>query len=800
MQRREAAGTGASLDASSPGAVTTVGPAPAFESYIDGLSAQRIWGWCWFPEHPELVSALRVRAGTAILATMRADQFRQDLADAGKRGGRCAFDIALPSLWQTRVRSLQVELEDGRLLPDGECVLATALPTPDRLGGPWPLRLIGVEGYLECFGPTIRGWVAPPGGLAPARLSICEADAVLFAIEAKDWRPDLEDSHQGDGRGGFDLSVPAMLRDGNTHLIDIRIGAGSVLYEPLRITLDVAPAEPTPPARSLQKLGSVAAKIGAALSPVLFSFIVNFYNMRREAERTLTSLTRAYQRDAQGIRYEVICVDNGSNPPLEEAWVRSFGPEFRLVRPRKTLPSPCFAINEAARQARGRHLAIVIDGAHVLSPGVLREAKFAVDENRDTVVALRHWFIGGDQRWLNAVGYTREQEDVLFARARWPSDGYKLFAISVPMSENPNHWFDPIAESNCLFLPADRWREIGGLDEAFDEPGGGFCNLDLLRRAADATRSVTVLVGEATFHQYHEGTTTNVSDAAKDARVRAYASHYRRLRGEEFENLNTTQFRVRGQMQHSSAYGTRQRPSFNAPLGVTTSVRSGPVERWIDVGSLRYLNGAYVESGLQDLTRWRGRCVSLAPADLMALQDVLHATRPDRIVITAAEPALVTFLDDVAGILGLGDMRIVCVVDKMPADSSARVDYVVGPPYAPATLSQVASKLDVAESVLVLFSRGAEDFFPLEPLRAYARFVSFGSYLIVLRTVVGQPWLGYSKYWLRRVIHLFLQDSDFVIDETCTQQLISVCSAGYLARVKPPLPRADDDELETIAS
>jgi cephalosporin hydroxylase/glycosyltransferase involved in cell wall biosynthesis len=785
-----------------------VGSAPEFDSYVDGVTARRAWGWCWFPEHPQQVAAVRVRAGTSILARMRADQFRQDLADAGKGNGACAFDIALPPLVHTRALSLQVELEDGRPL----CNAVHELPAPpdgpeavtpaDQHGSTWPLRLIGVEGCLEWFGRIIRGWVAP-GAMAPARLSICEGDSVLFAIDASQWRSDLEDAHQGDGRGGFELPVPAMLLDGEAHLLDIRIGTESVLHEPLWVRLDAAPALPAAAAARTISAPSLTRRLGSvasALSPLHFSFIVNFYNMRREAERTLTSLTRAYQRDAEEIRYEVICVDNGSNPPLDEAWVSSFGPEFRLVRPSKILSSPCFAINEAAARARGRHVAIVIDGAHVLSPGVLREAKAAIDEDSDTVVALRHWFVGGDQRWLNAVGYTREQEDILFARARWPGDGYELFEISTPMSENPNHWFDPIAESNCLFLPMTLWHQMGGLDVAFDEAGGGFCNLDLLRRAASGKARVIVLLGEATFHQYHEGTTTNVSDEAKDARVRSYASRYRALRGKEFANLATTQFRIRGQMQHYSAYGTRQRPSFNAPLGVTTRVRPGALERWIDVGSLQYLNGAYVESGLQEFTTWRGQRLSLAPADLTAMQDILFEQRPDRIVITASEPALVSFLDDVARLLDLSQMRIVCVVDQVPAEPHARVDYVAGPPYAASTLSAVAARLGLAESVLVLFSRREDDFFPLEPLRAYARFVSFRSYLIVLRTVLGQPWLGYSKYWLRRVVFLFEQQSDFVVDETRTQHVITLCSGGYLTRAKPPLPRPEDDALDQLAS
>ena len=58
-----------------------------------------------------------------------------------------------------------------------------------------------------------------------------------------------------------------------------------------------------------------------------------FYDMAREAPRTLHSLSRAYQRDIDDLAYEVIVVDNGSSPEqrLTEEVVRSFGPEFHLL-------------------------------------------------------------------------------------------------------------------------------------------------------------------------------------------------------------------------------------------------------------------------------------------------------------------------------------------------------------------------------------------------------------------------------------------------------------------------------------
>ena len=55
--------------------------------------------------------------------------------------------------------------------------------------------------------------------------------------------------------------------------------------------------------------------------------------MRREAERTLHSLSRAYQQGIDDLDYEVIVVENGSadDQRLGEDFVRGFGPEFRYL-------------------------------------------------------------------------------------------------------------------------------------------------------------------------------------------------------------------------------------------------------------------------------------------------------------------------------------------------------------------------------------------------------------------------------------------------------------------------------------
>lgn len=68
------------------------------------------------------------------------------------------------------------------------------------------------------------------------------------------------------------------------------------------------------------------------MAHVPVSVIVVAYNIPREINRTLHSLSPAYQRDIAAEDYEVLVVDNGSVPPLDREFVASFGANFRLIR------------------------------------------------------------------------------------------------------------------------------------------------------------------------------------------------------------------------------------------------------------------------------------------------------------------------------------------------------------------------------------------------------------------------------------------------------------------------------------
>jgi glycosyltransferase involved in cell wall biosynthesis len=265
------------------------------------------------------------------------------------------------------------------------------------------------------------------------------------------------------------------------------------------------------------------------------SVLVIAYNMRREIPRALMSLGRDYQRGIDDLDYEVLVLDNNSSEPLDKAVVEGFGPEFRYHFLEGAPPSPAYAINYGASRASGDVLCLMIDGAHILTPGVLRLGMAAYRAFRNPVVLTRYFFLGpGSQNDTILDGYCQEVEDGLLDRIEWPGDGYRLFEIGAAFQgAEPNvTWFNRMFESNCLFMSRRTFETIGGADERFDYPGGGFLNIDLFIQSSSLEDVEPVqLVGEGSFHQVHGGTTTNVEPELRESRVEQYKAQYREIRG-----------------------------------------------------------------------------------------------------------------------------------------------------------------------------------------------------------------------------------------------------------------------------
>jgi glycosyltransferase involved in cell wall biosynthesis len=266
------------------------------------------------------------------------------------------------------------------------------------------------------------------------------------------------------------------------------------------------------------------------------SLVVVVYNIPREAPRTLHSLSAAYQRHIGLDDYEIIVVDNGSTPPVDPQLIAGLAGNFRLIRIDQAHSSPAQALNRGLAEARGDVIGVMIDGARVVTPGLLHFARHGARLHDKAVVATLGWYLGPDFQWRSMEsGYDRAREDALLASIDWPNDGYRLFEVGSMDESSVDGWFKPIAETNALFLRREFWEALGGLDERFDAPGGGLLNLDTFNRAIEwPDAQLVVLLGEATFHQLHGGTNTNIPLVRQHDNWSVWGPQYASIRGRPY--------------------------------------------------------------------------------------------------------------------------------------------------------------------------------------------------------------------------------------------------------------------------
>ena len=300
-------------------------------------------------------------------------------------------------------------------------------------------------------------------------------------------------------------------------------------------------------------------------SPPTLSVIVIMFNMQREAKRTLYSLSSEYQREVDSSSWEVLVVDNGSSAPLSEQEVAQYGVNFRYFYFDTNSRSPVQAINFAVTHAKGELVSVCIDGARILTPGILRYTLDCFNAFKNPFVCTLGWHLGKEIQNISMMkGYNQSVEDAMLDSVDWRNNGYLLFNIASLAGSSAAGYFSPIVESNFYTLKKTTYEQAYGYDIRFSAPGGGTANLDFYKRISERSDVQTVhLLGEGTFHQFHGGVTTNVSvnlHPKTSNRIQ-----YEKIRGEKYSKPNVKPVYF-GKMQEQAIqylYNQRNRPLFS---------------------------------------------------------------------------------------------------------------------------------------------------------------------------------------------------------------------------------------------
>ncbi|MBK5286935.1 MAG: hypothetical protein JJE46_00575, partial [Acidimicrobiia bacterium] len=487
-----------------------------------------------------------------------------------------------------------------------------------------------------------------------------------------------------------------------------------------------------------------------------------------------------------------IVVDNGSDASqrLTSDQVASYGPEFHLLdMGDEGDSSPVSAINAGIALARGEHLAVMIDGAHVLTPGVLHHGMVALTAYAPAVVATQQWYVGpGQQNETLTEGYDQRAEDRLFDRIDWPTDGYRLFEIGHFIGERD--WFDGIVESNCLFMPRKLLEQAGGMDEQFSMPGGGYANLDLFERLALAPGvTAASILGEGSFHQFHGGTTTNVPDSdARRERVASYGEHFVELRGRALHGLDRPVKYV-GAFAPSAAKRTRSRNVFGALDALREPVDHGELTPAVPVADelkLAAIEALWDNKAWKDAT-WMGHRINRFPTDLHSYQELLVDRKPGVVIVAGDDDGLggrglfmATILDQI------GHGRVVTVGRGDVADRPRhdRLTHVAGAPEDPKVAAEVTGLAGGGRDAMVFIALG-EDRRVVAAFERYAPLVDAGGYVIIENTVVnGRPAAtGFGPGPLEAVFQILAAHPEFTSDRTPERYTVTFNRNGYLRRL-----------------
>lgn len=200
--------------------------------------------------------------------------------------------------------------------------------------------------------------------------------------------------------------------------------------------------------------------------------------------------------------------------------------------------------------------------------------------------------------------------------------------------------------------------------------------------------------------------------------------------------------------------------------------------------------------------RWLGLPVIQFPQDLVALQEIVWAVRPELIIETGvARGGSLVFYASLLQLLG-GDRSVVGIESDLRSHNRSaleahpmfpRITIVDGSSIDPAVVARVAQLAARPGPVMVILDANHTHAHVLAELEAYAPLVTPGSYLVVLDTIVeampdsmfaDRPWGQGDNPWT--AVHAFLANTDrFVVDtELENRLLISVAPRGYLKCVK----------------
>ena len=404
-------------------------------------------------------------------------------------------------------------------------------------------------------------------------------------------------------------------------------------------------------------------------TPIDLSVVVVFYNMRREAARTLHSLSRAYQRGHRRPRLRGHRRRERLRPRPEarRGLRRAASGPSSATSTSATTPTrrPSLALNRGIRAGRGR--SVRADDRRRPRAHARRPALRPRRPRRPTRPPSSRPSSGTSVRASRATRWTTATTRPTRTGCSSRSSGRATATASSRSATSSATATGSTASGRATACssPASQLEQVGGFDESFSMPGGGYANLELYERLGSSP-DVTVcddprrgLVPPGPRRHHHQpdrrrpsagrgcSATASTTPSCGAGRSGARASR------STTSAACPTRPRVAPKPRRMSAAAFADERAGPAPTACPTTPTPVPDELAVGLHRGRL---AQPRRG-RSTTLARPARSTTAPTDLLAYQEIIAEVRPDWIIETGTgDGGRALFLASICELVGHGQV------------------------------------------------------------------------------------------------------------------------------------------------
>jgi hypothetical protein len=175
----------------------------SFKYSLDQANSNEIVGWVFDSKRSSDHLQVQLREGDKVVATVKADEFRQDLLDAGIGSGHCGFHIDIQTLALDHSEGYFDLFTDGKKLNQLPIFIKVKVQTP-------PQQSVTLEHYKVLVDSNtpgkILGWAIDNRRKAHKPHIECKlGELILGTCVADTFRGDLAKAGIGDGKHAFTI-------------------------------------------------------------------------------------------------------------------------------------------------------------------------------------------------------------------------------------------------------------------------------------------------------------------------------------------------------------------------------------------------------------------------------------------------------------------------------------------------------------------------------------------------------------------------------------------------------------------